>query len=118
MVWVLAHMVWVLAHMVLVNVHMVWVNGHMVWVLGLEHTFLVHEVFHEPLGNGHNELAPLAHMVWGYVVGAIDHVPLVHNLSLDVTDKANGHHKQVVVVPDIVVSLVVDMAELVELLEM
>ena len=57
-------------------------------------------------------------MVWGYVVGVIGHVLLVHNLSLDVTDMADGHHKQVEVVPDIVVSQVVNMAELVEQLEM
>ena len=32
-------------------------------------------------------------MVWGCVVVAIGHVLLVHNLSLDVTDMADGHHK-------------------------
>jgi len=91
----------------------------MVLVLVWERIFLVHEVFHEPLENCHNclEVARVARKVSGYVIVALNRVPLARNLSLDVTDMANGHHKRVVVVPDIVVSRVVNMAVLVERLE-
>jgi len=91
----------------------------MVLVLVWERIFLVHEVFHEPLGNCHNylEVARVAHKVSGYVIVALNHVLLARNLSLDVTDMANGHRKRVVVVPDTVVSRVVNMAVLVERLE-